>query len=110
MEHRWGNRREISKGVRLKLRDGRTGFGRLCNVSVTGAWIATRVPGKLLSYVEVKFLGVQEGRRVVARVAAIIVRIASQGFGVEWFDFAPVPVLTLLAAPHREHQQRSAGV
>lgn len=99
MEHRWGHRREIDKGVRLKLCDGRTGFGRLRNLSVTGAWITTELPGRPLSVVEVGFTRADGNRRVLAHESGMIVRIAWHGLAVEWFEFAPAGVLALLALP-----------
>ena len=99
MEHRWGHRREIDKGVRLKLCDGRTGFGRLRNLSVTGAWITTDLPGRLLSVVEIGFTRSEENRRVLTHESGRIVRIAWHGLAVEWVEFAPAGVLALLAMP-----------
>jgi hypothetical protein len=88
MERRWGHRREINRFVRLRMRNGLRGFGRICDVSISGAWIATRLPAKLLTYVQVGFTAIQKGRKTVARVEGLIVRMASHGFGVEWCEFA----------------------
>jgi hypothetical protein len=102
MEHRWGHRREIDRFVRLKTRSGRQGFGRIRDVSISGAWIATALPAKLLSYIEVGFTAIQKGRKTVARVEGLVVRLASHGFGIEWCELAhPAVLAILLARPYR---------
>jgi hypothetical protein len=80
MERRCGHRRKSDRFVRLKMRDGLSGFGRIRNVSITGAWIATGLPAKLLSYVQVAFTAMRKGRKIVARIEGLIVRVANQGF------------------------------
>ena len=52
MEHRWGERIELDCPVRLELRDGTGVEGRLCNASISGAWIETgaRLPARSLAY------------------------------------------------------------
>ncbi len=111
MEHRWGHRRQINKPVRLTLSDGRMARGRLCNLSVTGAWIASSVRGKPSQWVEVHFTRVYESRRTAACVPGMIVRTAPSGFAVEWFDFAPGPVLTLLGQSRvRDLRKRGYGL
>jgi hypothetical protein len=102
MEHRWGHRREINRFVQLKLRNGLQGFGRIRDVSVSGAWITTQLPATLLSCVQVGFTAMRRGRKTVARVEGLIVRIANQGFGIEWCEFGhPAVLAILLARPYR---------
>jgi hypothetical protein len=102
MEHRWGHRREINRFVQLQLRNGLKGFGRIRNVSISGAWITTKLPAQLLSYVQVGCTAVRRGRKTVARVEGLIVRIANQGFGIEWCELGhPAVLAILLARPYR---------
>jgi hypothetical protein len=102
MEHRWGQRREINRFVRLRVRSGSIGFGRIRDVSISGAWIATRLPVTLLSYVQIGFTAMRHGRRTVARIEGLIVRITSHGFGVEWCEFAhPAVLAILMVRPYR---------
>jgi hypothetical protein len=96
MEHRWGHRRQINRFVRLRMRNGSRGFGRIRNVSISGAWIATGLQAKLLSYVEIGFTAMRHGRKTVARVEGLIVRLASHGFGIEWCELAHPAVLAIL--------------
>jgi hypothetical protein len=108
MEHRWGHRREINRFVRLRMRNGLRGYGRIRDVSISGAWIATGLAAKLLSYVQVGFTAMQQGRKVVARVECLIVRIGNQGFGVEWCELGhPAVLATLLARPYRSEMSRA---
>jgi len=102
MEHRWGHRREVNRFVRLRMRSGLIGFGRIRDASISGAWVATKLPAKLMSYVQIGFTAMQNGRRTVARVEGLIVRIASHGFGVEWREFAhPAVLAILMVRPYR---------
>jgi hypothetical protein len=102
MEHRWGHRREVNRFVRLKMRNGLRGFGRIRNVSISGAWIATGLPAKLFSHVQVGLSAMQNGGKTVAHVEGLIVRIAHQGFGVEWCELAhPAVRAILMVRPYR---------
>jgi hypothetical protein len=102
MQHRWGHRREVNRFVKLRMRNGLRGFGRIRDVSIGGAWIATGLSAELLSYVQVGFTAMQKGRKTVARVEGLIVRIANQGFGVEWCQLAhPAVLAILMVRPYR---------
>jgi hypothetical protein len=102
MEHRWGHRREINRFVRLKTGGGTMGFGCIRNVSISGAWIATRLPARLMSYVQIGFTAMQNGRGRMASLEGLIVRTASDGFGVEWRELAhPAVLAILMVRPHR---------
>jgi hypothetical protein len=102
MERRCGHRRKSDRFVRLTMRNGLRGFGCIRNVSITGAWIATGLPAKLLSYVQVGFTAMRKGRKIVARVEGLIVRVANQGFGIQWCELAhPAVVAILMVRPYR---------
>ena len=94
MEHRWGERIELDCPVRLELRDGTGVEGRLCNASISGAWIETgaRLPARSLAYAIVNVIVPAGARRRAIELPACIARIAPDGVGVEWRDMA-VPTL-----------------
>jgi hypothetical protein len=108
MEHRWGHRRQINRFVRLRMRNGLRGFGRIRDVSISGAWIATGLPAKLMCYVQVGFTAMRHGRKIVARVEGLIVRLADHGFGVEWCELAHPAVLAILMVHPRKSQMSAA--
>jgi hypothetical protein len=78
------------------MRNGGKGFGRIRDVSISGAWIASGLPAQLLSYVQVGFTTMRKDRKTVARIEGLIVRVANHGFGVEWCEFAHPAVLAIL--------------
>ena len=88
MEHRWGQRREVSRAVHLRTRGGLVARGRLVNVSLSGAFIVSPLPGTVSSHIEVRFTTVVAGRRATLSVVAEIVRKDVSGFAVEWPEFA----------------------
>jgi len=108
MEHRWGQRLEVKRLVRLTLRSGLCGWGHIRNISVSGAWITTRMKARLMAYVEVGFTALTGRRRTVAKVEGQIVRISRDGFGIEWCELAHPAVLEMLQVhPYRpEHHAR----
>jgi len=81
MEHRWGQRDDVSIPVRLRWRQ-RYGaaIGEITNVSASGAWIQTSAELPLLAPLEVDTL-TAGGRRAIA---AYVVRKSSGGYGIEW--------------------------
>lgn len=95
MEHRWGFRYLLDVSVRL---EGLPKSARLRNISSSGAYVETGATPALDSRVLLELgcrLGAGEGR---GRVPAYVVRRDERGIGVEWCEFAPRPVLTLIAA------------
>jgi hypothetical protein len=111
MEHRWGHRREIKKLVRLRSSAGRMDTGHIHNISVSGAWMVSRAPAKLFSSVEVGFTALHHGGHVVDWVHGTIVRAGSNGFAVEWRDFAHPTIRSLLSGPpDRQGQSAPQGL
>jgi hypothetical protein len=99
MEHRWGNRHEISRPVRLGTRGGIVARGRICNVSISGAFVVSPLPVSLFSYVQVQFTAMLNGKRTATAVEGQVVRKDATGFGVEWCEFAPEAVRALVVVP-----------
>lgn len=99
MEHRWGNRREVSRAVQLQTRGGVIARGRLCNVSTSGGYITTHLPVALFASVKVKFTAMVNGKRTHACVEGQVVRRDRGGVGIEWTDFAAEEVRALMVVP-----------
>jgi PilZ domain len=73
--------------------------GRICNVSISGAFIVTPLPATLFSYVQVQFTTMIEGARKSTAVEGQVVRKDATGFGIEWCEFAPEAVRALVMIP-----------
>jgi hypothetical protein len=101
MEHRWGNRHEISRPVQLGTRRGIVARGRICNVSMSGAFVVSPLSVRLFSYVQVQFTATLNGKRALTAVEAQVVRKDATGFGIEWCEFAPQAIRALVVAPFR---------
>ena len=97
MEHRWGERLKVELPVRIWTGYGSVGAGQVVDLSVSGAFIATRLQVPLLSPVNVVF----RARRYNGRLrespvyVAHVVRREANGFGIEWFDFATEDVIAV---------------
>jgi PilZ domain len=101
MEHRWGNRHDTNKSVRLRTAGGAAAQGRVLNVSVSGAFVSTHLPAPVLSHIQVSFeVGHWDGEP--ATIDAQVIRRTAQGLALEWTEFAPEAVWALMqpAAPH----------
>jgi hypothetical protein len=99
MEHRWGNRHTISRPVHLWTRGGIAARGRISNVSMSGAFIASPLAAGVFSYIRVKFTAMLHGKRSESVVEGQVVRRVATGFGIEWSEFAPEAVRALLVVP-----------
>jgi hypothetical protein len=99
MEHRWGHRHEVSRPIRLGNRSGVMARGRICNVSISGAFIVSPLPVALFSHVQVQFRAMVDGRRTSTTVEGQVVRKDTTGFGIEWSEFAPEVVRALVMVP-----------
>jgi hypothetical protein len=83
MEHRWGRRQPTEVKVRVASTD-KIGTGRILNISMTGAFMATRMPLRLLSVV---YVASSSSRRVrTSGMAAFVVRRDADGVGLEWCE------------------------
>src|SRR5579862_8396120 len=99
MEHRWGNRLEISRPVRLEIRGGIAARGRICNISMSGAFVVSPLPVSLFSYVRVQFTAMLNGKRTATAVEGQVVRKDGTGIGIEWSEFAPAAARALVRVP-----------
>ncbi len=87
MEHRWGERMPVRASVRVHCAKW-DAAGQLRDASLSGAFVHTRLQIAAWTHVELELSG--------TRIAAFVVRVASDGLGVEWCEFAPHPVRELL--------------
>jgi PilZ domain len=109
MEHRWGKRSALDIGVRLRLGSGAVDTGRLVNASLSGAFVRTGhcLPGFTRVVVELDRGAARQS--VPQRIPAYVVRVAPDGLGLEWSEFAPPAIATLLARTVAV-RSRNAGV
>ncbi len=89
MEHRWGERIPVRASVRVHCAKW-DAAGQLRDASLSGAFVHTRLQVTAWTHVELELSGV--------RIAAFVVRVAGDGLGVEWCEFAPLPIRELLRA------------
>ena len=99
MEHRWGHRREVSRAVQIGTRGGVVARGRICNVSISGAFVATLLPVRLYAYVTIHISAMVHGKRSATALEAQVVRRSAEGIGVEWCELAPEAIRSLLMVP-----------
>jgi hypothetical protein len=85
MEHRWGQRLPCRAHVQLCAGDDITGAGRVRDVSSSGAFIETAIELPVYARVALVVLGNESATHTV-EIHASVVRVASDGIGVEWCD------------------------
>ena len=91
MEHRWGSRKEVSLPVALQ-RPGESPLrARIEDLSLSGAKLRLSAPLPRLARWDVRI-----GEHLVP---AWVVRRTANGVGVEWCEFAPAVIATILRAP-----------
>ena len=96
MEHRCGYRRAVNVPVVVRAAGGLVGRCTLCEISASGARLATSLPLPLESLVEIRFASVR-GARGGVTIEAEVVRRTENGFGLEWTEFAPEAARSLFA-------------
>jgi hypothetical protein len=104
MEHRWGNRHEVSQSVRVAMHGGVAARGRITDVSMSGAFIEASLPVRLLSYVRVQFNAAADGRPTM--IEGQVVRKDATGFGLEWRELAPAIVAACISRPANHVQAK----
>ena len=86
MEHRWGRRQPTDVKVRFVASTDKIGTGRILNISMTGAFMATKSPLRILSVV---YVASSRSRKVRSSgMAAYVVRHDALGVGLEWCEAA----------------------
>lgn len=107
MEHRWGTRQPLDVGIKLYVGSKPAKTGRLLNASSSGAYVATSIPLPIMTPIQLAlgWDGFQHADR--HRIAAYVVRSDARGVGIEWQDFAPLPVPAMIDAPKTSPSQDS---
>jgi hypothetical protein len=95
MEHRCGYRRDIQVKVRVSTRGGLSGYGRLIEASGSGARLVTQLPIPIHSVVILTFDEMRNPDSKRLRLEAEVVRVTTDGYGIEWTQFAPTGLRTL---------------
>jgi hypothetical protein len=85
MEHRWGQRLSCQARVRISAGDGVSGTGRVRDVSSSGAFIEATLALPIQTHVKLWVMGNESSTRAV-EIAAVVVRGARDGIGVEWCE------------------------
>jgi hypothetical protein len=96
MDHRWGERIQVDFPVRLMTHAFSKRDGRLTDLSVSGAYIQTDVFIRPNSRLSVTLLSSRWTRHEGTVVCAYVTRRYREGVGIEWCEFAPPSVGTLL--------------
>lgn len=99
-ERRWGVRIEVDIPVQLDLAQGRSLSGRMRNASVSGALIECSHELPVFTPLCIRIPVVPERVPEPIQLAARVVRAEHPQFGVEWREFEPSVLATLLQTPH----------
>ncbi len=112
MEHRWGKRIPTQLSVRLRWRPDSFAVGRLRDVSLSGGFVEG-VPSRLSAWTEVHVQIEQVGFHggECRPVRGYVVRSEATGVAVEWCEFAPPEIRSLIdgAAGFTTHAQVQAA-
>ena len=87
MEHRWGDRIQLNLPVQLDFGAGSLIWGRIVNVSLSGAFVMTRERVPSQPRIEIQFEPAGS-RNPKVLVLAYVVRRTKHGVGFEWHAFA----------------------
>lgn len=105
MEHRWGTRVEVNAPAVLRDTTGIHATARVCNASLSGAFIETRVRFPLLARVSVKTIA-----RGGEWLDGCVVRSDQNGIAVEWLDPDLLAVAALLGVQRDLPATRTANL
>jgi hypothetical protein len=98
MEHRWGERIPVNIPIRLGAPLFSAKRGRLTNLSLSGAFIRTKVDIRVLSRLHVVFELPRRPKKDAVTLMAFVARKSDEGIGIEWCEFAPRAVGELIRA------------
>ena len=97
MEHGWGERIELDLPVRLNTRSGCLAHGLILNVSLSGAFVATRERVPSQAGIDVEFNLMRSRSSKLYLVPGYVVRRTEEGIALEWREFAPRAARALIA-------------
>lgn len=107
MEHRWGERLSVRTRVALRAHGGLQGIGYIRDVSLSGALLVTGVPASSMSCVKI-FL-TDSASTSPTSIEGQVVRHTENGFAVEWCEFAPEAVRSLVVPSVVPHAREARG-
>jgi hypothetical protein len=96
MEHRWGLRRDVDQAVHVWAPGGVASPGRLRNISISGAFVVSALPVRLLGRVKLQARTSMGKGKAKLTAEAQVVRVQDDGFAVEWSEFAPPAVRAII--------------
>jgi len=103
MEHRWGKRIAVDIPIKLSARPYSVRAGRLINLSTSGALMDTDFDMRLLSRIQVIIEMPLRFRHATPVISAYVARKFKDGYGLEWCEFAPRPIMELIRSPPVPH-------
>lgn len=106
MEHRLGVRVPICIPVTLDHAGETPVFGRMLNVSLSGAYVETRTRFPLLTRINLACEWALQNHSLEPCITAFVTRMSPVGVAIEWLDFAPQAVRDLMS---REQSQGTHG-
>jgi hypothetical protein len=107
MEHRLGTRHAIDLEVHLRTWGSTVSArGRLRDLSVSGAFVATQLPCRQLLHVAVQIIPAGQTRRNSVAAEGLIMRLGEDGIGVEWDELQPQLLSELIPVQDAEDQLR----
>lgn len=108
MEHRLGTRHTTDVDVYLRTWGSTVSArGRLKDLSVSGALIATSLHCRPLLHVTVQIALQGRSRRTGPSLDGQIVRLTNGGIGIEWAELQPELVAQLVLIQHADEQVRT---
>lgn len=100
MEHRWGERVETDFVVRVYAWGTRE-VGLVRNMSITGAFVETRLQVPQFASVELVLECVAPAHEKMTQISTCVIRTALTGIGVEWRNDRSREIARLLIALSR---------
>jgi hypothetical protein len=112
MEHRYGVRYRSAIDVYVRSQSGQRGAkGRLLDVSISGAFVATSMALAPLSSITIEVMSVLASARRFKPIDAQVIRRTERGLGIEWKELTAASLSQLvdggqLAPTPLEHPAR----
>ncbi len=99
MEHRYGVRYLSAIDVYVRSHSGRVAArGRLMDVSISGAFVATSLSITPLSSITLEVVSLVTSARRWKPIEAQVIRRTESGLGIEWKDLTPAALSQLVDA------------
>jgi hypothetical protein len=97
MEHRLGSRVPVRETVRVRTAEGELDEAVMTDISLSGAFVQARIHPPNLAPVYVTLADSRRPPSGGAVVKAQVVRNSAEGFGIEWWQFAPAAIMKRVA-------------